>query len=319
MYALTTTDLSHGLGVLHPQDLYVVAPTLLLALVGVVAIGLWARHLVNIQAARTRLLADDLRRMQDESRRRLNFLNAISHDLRTPLNGMTLQTHVIERAVESRDELMVQEAIHHIRSSSALAAGILDSLLQYARTEVHQNHISRVSLAELIQQTADSFRGAAEEKLLTFTVSVPAGLWIDTDRDKLQRVIANLLDNAVKFTARGSIALHVSVVHGDGRSREGSLVIEVADTGEGMRPEDRGKLFNEFFQVNNPSRDARLGLGLGLVVANRLTEQLGGELTCESVLHEGSTFRAILPMHCPLNSDGASCRKPNCAKGSCSG
>jgi signal transduction histidine kinase len=253
---------------------------------------------VNIQAARTRLLANDLERMQDESCRRLHFLNAISHDLRTPLNGMTLQTHVIEQAVQTRDESMVQQAIHHIRSSSALAAEILDSLLQYARTEVHQNHITRVPMKELIQQAAESFRGAAEEKLLAFTVAVPDDLRIETDRDKLQRIVANLLDNAVKFTDRGSIILRVSLDGADRRARRGSVIIEVADTGEGMRPEDREKLFNEFFQVNNPSRDARLGLGLGLVVARRLAEQLGGKLTCESELHRGSVFRAELPRRC---------------------
>jgi hypothetical protein len=78
--------------------------------------------------------------------------------------------------------------------------------------------------------------------------------------------------------------------------RQETVTIEVADTGEGMRPEHRAKLFNEFFQVNNPSRDARLGLGLGLVVARRLAEQLGGKLTCESALHHGSIFRAHLPL-----------------------
>ncbi len=296
MHALALFDLPPGLTAFHVGDFYVIAPTILLALVGVIAFALWARHLVNIEAARARLLADHLERMQDESRRRLHFLNAISHDLRTPLNGMTLQTHVIEHALQTRDEPMIQRAIHDIRASSALAAGILDSLLQYARTEVHQNRITRVSLKELLPQTADPFRTAAEEKLLAFTLSVPENLWMDTDRDKLQRIVANLLDNAVKFTTRGSIDVRVYIKDADRLRRQERVTIEVADTGEGMRPEHRAKLFNEFFQVNNPSRDARLGLGLGLVVARRLVEQLGGKLTCESELHRGSLFRAELPL-----------------------
>ncbi len=274
----------------------IVVPTLLLAIVGLIAVALWARHLVKIQTARASDLADDLHRMQDESRRRLHFLNAISHDLRTPLNGMTLQTHVIEHAVQSNDQPMIQQAIRDIRASSALAAEILDSLLQYARTEVHQNHITRVSLKELLLQTVDPFRGAAEEKLLTFTLRAPGNLWMETDRDKLQRILANLLDNAVKFTARGSIAVRVLTNNPNPLLRKETVTIEVADTGEGMRPEHRANLFNEFFQVNNPSRDARLGLGLGLVVARRLAEQLGGKLTCESELHHGSVFRAELPL-----------------------
>jgi signal transduction histidine kinase len=287
----------------HTGDLLVVIPVFLLLVVGFVALAMWARHLVQIQADRAFHLSRDLDRSREESRRRLHFLNAISHDLRTPLNGMTLQTHVIEQALQSHDEEAIAQAVQHIRASSATAAEILDSLLQYARTEVQQNHPSRIWLKELLQQTADPFRAAAEEKLLLFSISVRDDIVLETDRDKLQRILANILDNAVKFTARGTITLRATLAP-DGFPTARMLAIEIVDTGEGLLPEHQENLFNEFFQANNPSRDSRLGLGLGLVLARRLTEQLGGTLSCRSERHKGSTFCIRLPLSAHTTFDG---------------
>jgi signal transduction histidine kinase len=239
------------------------------------------------------------------------FLNAISHDLRTPLNGIALQTHVIDRAIEAKDPTILTGAVGEIRSASTLAAEILDALLQYAHTDIDQPVFSTVDVKTLLTQTADPFRAAAEEKQLVFTLAAPAHLQIETDPNKLQRLFANLVGNAVKFTKHGSITITAKAVEGGGGDRvdlravdgtppvsrggEKSLVIEVQDTGCGIPLEDQARLFKEFYQANNPSRDARLGLGLGLVIAKRLAQQLGGTLTFTSVPGQGSTFTLRLP------------------------
>jgi signal transduction histidine kinase len=297
------------------SDLLILIPALSLISFCAAGFAVWAFRRIHLQHARAELLAKHLHQMREETHRRLNFLNAISHDLRTPLNGITLQTHIMDRAVQSDDHPMIQHAATEVRSSATLAAEILDALLQYARIDLDDNVITPVNLRELLQGAAEPFRAAAEDKHLAFTFAVDEDLTLHTDRAKLQRIVANLLDNAVKFTHNGSIILRAgrgqgpSPLAGDGsmlalfadRWPRGTehCVIEVADTGEGIAPEHRDKVFREFFQAHNPSRDARLGLGLGLVIAERLAHQLGGSLSCTSELRQGTRMILQLPVTAP--------------------
>jgi signal transduction histidine kinase len=258
------------------------------------AVALEATRRFRRQHRRADELARNLSRVNASVRRRLNFLNAISHDLRTPLNGITLQTHIIEQALARGDHAVLQKSAGDIRDAAALAAEILDALLQYAQTDIEQNAVASFSLRDLLTQVADPFRAAAEEKNLAFTLSISEDTRLVTDRDKLQRILANLLDNAVKFTHLGSITLRVLPA-----DDPAFINIEVADTGPGIPPDHLAHLFQEFYQVNNPSRDARLGLGLGLVVARRLALQLGGALHATSEPPRGSAFTLRLPRVAP--------------------
>jgi signal transduction histidine kinase len=283
------------------------------------AFGYWAVRRWRIQRARAEILAEHLQQMREENRRRVSFLNAISHDLRTPLNGITLQTHVMELALQHQDTETLEKAVAEVRASSGLTAEILDALLQYARVDVDPNIFAPVQIKEVLQQTAEPFRAAAEDKALAFTIDLDhqGDLELKTDREKFQRILANLLDNAVKFTQHGSVTIRAKKVGGcadaptDGKFPLPSLtqapapriVVEVADTGEGIAPENREKVFREFFQAHNPGRDARLGLGLGLVIARRLAHQLGGELECESEPRQGSVFRLTFPETPPPDLD----------------
>jgi signal transduction histidine kinase len=284
--------------------LVVLLATIVIALVAAAA-ALEATRRSRTQHRRADNLARDLSRVNASVRRRLNFLNAISHDLRTPLNGITLQTHIIDRALATGDHALLQRCAADIRRSSALAAEILDALLQYAHTDIEQNAIASFSLKELLQQVADPFRAAAEEKHLAFSLAVPEGLQITTDRDKLQRIIANLLDNAVKFTQHGAIAIRVSAP-----ADSHTLLVEVSDSGPGIAPDHLHHLFQEFYPVGNPSRDPALGLGLGLVVARRLASQLGGSLQARSTPGEGSSFLLEIPRHSPESLSAAPHKNP---------
>ncbi len=266
-----------------------------LALITVVAavFGFWALRRLRAQRARAEVLADNIGRIRDDLDRRRNFLNAISHDLRTPLNGITLQTHVVERAIAQNDAATLRLAAGEMRQSAALAAEILDALLRYARVDLDPNLMHSLPLRDVLLRAAEPFRAAAEEKSLTFEFDVPGTLNITTDRAKLERIITSLLDNAVKFTPHGAISLRV---HGSNLLDAPRVIVEVADTGQGISPEDQRKVFREFFQANNPSRDARRGLGLGLVIAQRLARQLGGNITCDSTLNQGTIFQVTLPI-----------------------
>jgi signal transduction histidine kinase len=111
---------------------------------------------------------------------------------------------------------------------------------------------------------------------------------ITTDRGKLERIVNNLVSNAVKFTPGGSVRVEVDQsIHG--------FEIHVIDTGVGIAPEHQGRLFEDFYQINNHERDRKKGFGLGLSISRRLARQLEGDLLVDSALGRGSRFTIILP------------------------
>jgi signal transduction histidine kinase len=245
---------------------------------------------IYAEIGRGRQLQEELAESKAETQRQSFFLNAVSHDLRTPLNGMLLQASVAEMCAASGDAEELQRSLRDIRASARAAADMLDSLLEVARlngapeSTVH----SQFGLAEAVRDVVQQSRAAADQKGLDVHVSCPPGLNVMTDRVKLERTLSNLVANAVKFTDRGSIRVEVESA---GRAAE----IHVVDTGVGIAAEDRARLFDEFFQVQNNERDRRKGFGLGLAIARRLAVQLGGDIHVESALGRGSRFTLALP------------------------
>src|SRR5262249_46055369 len=121
-------------------------------------------------------------------------------------------------------------------------------------------------------------------------LEAPAGaIVVRTDRIKLARVIGNLLGNAVKFTQTGGVRVRVAL------GSDGRAFVHVSDTGVGIEPENLPRIFDEFFQLRNPERDATKGTGLGLTICKRLVDAMGGELLVESTPGRGSTFTVALP------------------------
>ncbi len=131
-------------------------------------------------------------------------------------------------------------------------------------------------------------RPIAAERKLALRFQCPDDLHVATDRQKLHRVVSNLVSNALKFTSAGSVRMEVA--HG-GQAVE----IHVIDTGVGISLADRERLFEEFFQVHNHERDRRKGFGLGLAIARRRARQLGGDIGVESAPGQGSRFTVALP------------------------
>ena len=119
-------------------------------------------------------------------------------------------------------------------------------------------------------------------------MTAPAGLRARVDRIKLERVLLNLIDNAIKFT-------HTGLVHVEAQRSGADVRVHVVDTGVGIAPQHQARLFEEFYQVANAHRDRRQGFGLGLPVARRLARQFGGDVTVESEPGRGSRFTVCLP------------------------
>jgi len=239
--------------------------------------------------SRSNQLAEDLAKSREEARRKSFFLNAISHDLRTPLNGLLLQANLAELNAAGGDSDAVKQSIEQIKAVTRHTADLLDGLLEYARLESAEDRVSETDfdLDLLLCELLNAHAATAARKSLQLISCAKTGLTVRSDRLKLDRILNNLLSNAVKFTTTGSVKIEVSRVKQD-------VEIHVIDTGVGIAPEHCERLFEEFFQVHNHERDRQKGFGLGLAISRRLVHQLGGELQVQSSLGRGSRFIVVL-------------------------
>jgi signal transduction histidine kinase len=252
--------------------------------------ALGARDLKVVYSAigRSTQLQKDLEESIAQSRQKSLFLNAISHDLRTPLNGLALQASLAEFNLEDPEAL--KASLAQIRASTTAAAALLDSLLEVARMDwsENKNNIALHDLCDIISEALAANHPSAESKGLVLSCDCPAGLQIVTDRVKLERIIGNLVSNAVKFTDSGTVDVRV-------RHSDDGTEIHVVDSGIGIAADNQKALFQEFFQIDNHERNRNRGFGLGLAISRRLALQLGGELSVESRLGAGSRFTIHLP------------------------
>ena len=247
---------------------------------------------VYTELGRSRQLAHDLEASREESKRKSFFLNAVSHDLRTPLNGLLLQSNLAEMGAATGDVETVRSATREIQRGAKAAADLLDGLLEYARLEggaADQVVTAPVDVGAVVGNVIAASSAAAEHKGLLLRTNVPVGLVVPAERQRLERILSNLVTNAVKFTDQGDVRVEVE---SDARR----LRIHVIDTGIGVAPEHRERLFEEFFQVHNVERNRSKGFGLGLAIARRMARQMGGDVTLESAVGHGSRFTLVLPV-----------------------
>ena len=247
-------------------------------------------QVVYKELGRSSQLAHDLEESREESRRKSFFLNAVSHDLRTPLNGLMLQSSLAEMGAAAGDAETVKAAVVEMKAGARAAAEMLDGLLEYARLEAGADHVAvgPVDLGAVVNSVIAASSAAAAQKGLYLRANVPVGLVVASDRQRLERVLANLVSNAVKFTDEGGVRVEVE-------ADERRIRVHVIDTGIGIAPEHRQRLFEEFFQVQNAERNRAKGFGLGLAIARRMARQLGGDVKVESAVGHGSRFTVTLP------------------------
>jgi signal transduction histidine kinase/CheY-like chemotaxis protein len=231
------------------------------------------------------------------------FLAAVSHDVRTPANAISLLAELVERA--SGDPQQAHRVPELARSLWANARSLVDlvsDVLDLTKLDSGPAdlHITEFALHELIDAEVVQAETAAQGKGLTIAKVMPATrVGLVTDRTRLKRVIANLLSNAVKFTERGGVRIECTVTD--------DVRIIIADTGVGIPGDAINKVFDEFFQLRNPERNREKGAGLGLAICRRLVSSLGCTLSLESVVGSGTTFTLIVPRELvakPVVADG---------------
>ncbi len=246
-----------------------------------------AAALLQAKEEAERLKGEAERANADKSR----FLAAASHDLRQPVQALMLFTSILSERLHGHSALQV---VDRMRSALAALQMLLDGLLDISRLDagVIVPDARPIALGELMRRLHDEYLTRAEEKGLELRC-VPSSGRVFSDPFLLERILRNLLDNAVRYTRRGRVLLGC-------RRRGGELVLQVIDTGIGIAPEHREAIFQEFYQVGNPERDRAKGLGLGLSIIRRLCRLLGHRLSLASIVGRGTCFSLHLALaECP--------------------
>ena len=246
----------------------------------------------------------DITREKAEERQQAEFISTASHEMRTPVAsiegylGLALNPATAQIDQKARDFIMkAHESAEHL---GRLFQDLLD--VSKADDSRLQNNPKVINLVEFIHDIVEGLRPKAEEKGLRLTFKPkpdddsPEGgdrvlspiYYVNVDPDHLREVVANLVENGIKYTPRGDVIVDIS---GDQENVE----ISVADSGIGIPPEDVGHLFQKFYRVDNSETREIGGTGLGLYLCRRLTETMNGRIWVESRYKEGSTFFVSLP------------------------
>ncbi|HEY6098393.1 MAG TPA: ATP-binding protein, partial [Anaeromyxobacter sp.] len=224
-----------------------------------------------------------------------DLVRMVSHDLRSPLNAILAQVHMLRRA--PFDAADVEARARAIARSCGRMNAMIQDLLEATLLEASQlrMHTRSIDLAAAVQDVLERQRGVlAMDRVRFSTRGAPPP--VATDPDRLERIVVNLVSNALKYSPeQGEVTVEIAAA-------EGGATLTVTDRGIGIAPEDAAHVFERFFRARGARRPE--GLGLGLYITRLLVDAHGGRIEVESRLGQGSTFRVFLPEEAPLRTPG---------------
>jgi PAS domain S-box-containing protein len=222
-----------------------------------------------------------------------DFLASMSHELRTPLNAVIGYSALLADGIAGVLTAPQFDYVARSRAAAQHLLSLINDILDMAKIEAGKMplHVERVLLPDLIREVTEQVEPMVTSRDLTYTAVVdPDCPPIETDKTKVRQILLNLISNAVKFTNRGSVTLGVR------RDGEASVLLEVRDTGVGIKPEEMDAIWEDFRQLDQSRTRSYGGTGLGLSITRRLTHQLGGYVSVVSEFGAGTTFSVRLPI-----------------------
>lgn len=243
----------------------------------------------------------ELRKKKDETENatlaKSRFLAAASHDLRQPTHALGM---FVARLAQLPHDVQTCKLIENLEASVQAMQDLLNGLLDVSRLDAQavQVEAQPIALEDLFEQLRAGLGMTANEKGLRLNIR-PTTVWVMSDPTLLYRILLNLVNNALRYTKKGGVLVACRVKRDTQIAR-----IEVWDTGMGIAPEHHDLIFKEFFQVENPERDRRKGLGLGLNIVHRTASLLGHRLQFNSSLGHGTRFMIDIAL-APAGANGS--------------
>ena len=239
-------------------------------------------------------LKEEKKKAENLAKIKAEFLNHVSHELRTPLAVIIGYIECITDGLYGHVGAKHQEILEIVAKQSSHLKGMIDQILIYSRLESNRqsSNIQEFPLSNIIDELKDTFNFLCTQKGLDLCWDLPGEpVTLQSDPDTLKETLSNLLQNAVKYTDRGSITVRLRKL-----KDTHSIALDIADTGMGIPENYISTIFEPFVQVHKTSTEkSRGGIGLGLSIVKRHVEHIKGKISVESELGEGSTFRVILP------------------------
>ncbi|MCS3799547.1 two-component regulator propeller domain-containing protein [Niastella sp. OAS944] len=239
----------------------------------------------------------EVRRMQELDKLKLKFLTNLSHDFRTPIS---LIMGPVEQLINEDNTRGRSDKLLMIRRNARRLLNLVNQLLDFRKMEEHELklQLSKGEFVSFIKEVCESFRDLSERKHInfTFTSFIPQ-LHTRFDRDKLERILFNLLSNAFKFTmSGGDVGVEIANAEKPGSAGQQWVTIKVTDTGIGIPQEEQQKIFEHFIQHSTPEHILNQGTGIGLSITKEFVKMHGGTIDVESITSKGSAFIIQIPL-----------------------
>jgi two-component system sensor histidine kinase RpfC len=232
---------------------------------------------------------DAIKRADEANEAKGRFVANVSHEMRTPLNGVIAMADVLRETRLNESQTEIVDTLH---TSALLLLAQVEDVLDMAKIEAGRVQIEKLpfDLGKLLSSTVKVVLPQARYKGLAVNIEIApvAARWFEGDAHYLRQVLLNLLANAVKFTERGEVTLRATVV--ESSSAEARVRFEIKDTGIGIAPEKQALIFEPFTQADDSITRVYGGTGLGTTIARQLVSLMGGEIGVSSTLGAGSTF-----------------------------